>query len=75
MGMDATQQAILAEYEQLLHNLRALDASIAGLARLPSHEILDGLRSVEKKAGLVFTLMKASVYALLMQQQEDEEVR
>ena len=36
--------------------------------------MLDELRVVERKMGLVLTLFKASVWAIVMQQAEDEDV-
>ncbi|CRK12093.1 hypothetical protein BN1723_018304, partial [Verticillium longisporum] len=38
---------------------------------LPSTEILDGLRELERKTSLVFTLLKASVYSIVLQQEID----
>ena len=40
-----------------------------GLAANPSTEILDGLRDLERKTSLVFTLLKASVYSIVLQQE------
>ena len=37
----------------------------------PSTEILDGLRELERKTSLVFTLLKASVYSIVLQQEID----
>jgi DASH complex subunit DAD3 len=41
------------------------------LASAPTTEILDGLRELERKTSLVFTLLKASVYSIVLQQQID----
>lgn len=35
--------------------------------------MLDSLRQLERKSGLVFTLFKTSVYRLMLQHQFDEE--
>lgn len=43
------------------------------LASTPSAEILDALRGLERKTSLVFTLLKASVYSIVLQQQIGEE--
>lgn len=43
------------------------------LAANPSAEILDSLRGLERKTSLVFTLLKASVYSIVLQQQIGEE--
>jgi DASH complex subunit DAD3 len=41
------------------------------LASNPSVEILDGLRDLERKTSLAFTLLKASVYSIVLQQEID----
>ena len=42
---------------------------LAELSANPSPEILDALRGLERKTSLVFTLLKASVYSIVLQQQ------
>lgn len=39
------------------------------MANQPTAEILDGLRELERKTSLVFTLLKASVYSIVLQQE------
>jgi len=39
------------------------------MAGKPTAEILDGLRQLERKTSLVFTLLKASVYSIVLQQE------
>lgn len=46
---------------------------LGSLAENPSAEILDGLRTLERKTSLVFTLLKASVYSIVLQQQIGED--
>ncbi|KAK5635198.1 hypothetical protein RRF57_010910 [Xylaria bambusicola] len=41
------------------------------MASQPTTEILDGLRELERKTSLVFTLLKASVYSIVLQQEID----
>lgn len=41
------------------------------MAGQPTTEILDGLRELERKTTLVFTLLKASVYSIVLQQEID----
>ena len=50
-----------------------LSTILNGLAENPSAEILDGLRALERKTSLVFTLLKASVYSIVLQQQIGED--
>lgn len=42
---------------------------LAGLASDPTAGILDGLRILERKTSLVSTLLKASVYSIVLQQE------
>lgn len=46
-----------------------MSAILAELATNPSAEILDALRGLERKTTTVFTLLKASVYSIVLQQQ------
>jgi DASH complex subunit DAD3 len=39
------------------------------MAAAPTSEILDGLRQLERKTSLIFTLLKASVYSIVLQQE------
>ncbi|TID21757.1 DASH complex subunit Dad3-domain-containing protein [Venturia nashicola] len=67
------EQEVLEEYARLLGNLNNLSAILADLSSNPSAEILDALRGLERKTSLVFTLLKASVYSIVLQQQIGEE--
>lgn len=53
--------------------MQQLSAILADLSSHPSAEILDALRGLERKTSLVFTLLKASVYSIVLQQQIGEE--
>ncbi|KEY66995.1 hypothetical protein S7711_05115 [Stachybotrys chartarum IBT 7711] len=48
-----------------------LAALLDHLASNPSADILDGLRDLERKTSLAFTLLKASVYSIVLQQEID----
>ncbi|GFZ51410.1 hypothetical protein JCM24511_09172 [Saitozyma sp. JCM 24511] len=72
------EQQVLWEYAKLGDKVKR----IAGLAKLtsesPNESLLAELRELEKKMGLVLTLFKASVWAVLMEHRqaaEDEEAR
>lgn len=41
------------------------------LASNPTTDILDGLRDLERKTSMAFTLLKASVYSIVLQQEID----
>ncbi|ORY06653.1 DASH complex subunit Dad3-domain-containing protein, partial [Clohesyomyces aquaticus] len=63
------EQEVLDEYARLLGNLNNMSTILASLAANPSAEILDALRGLERKTSLVFTLLKASVYSIVLNQQ------
>ncbi|MCJ1303412.1 hypothetical protein MMC08_006221 [Hypocenomyce scalaris] len=63
------EQEVLDEYERLLNNLNRLSQNLNDLSTNPTAEVLDGLRMLERKTSLVFTLLKASVYSIVLQQQ------
>ena len=46
-----------------------LASLLDAMANKPTAEILDGLRQLERKTSLVFTLLKASVYSIVLQQE------
>ncbi|CAN9166766.1 unnamed protein product [Alternaria alternata] len=50
-----------------------LSSLLLDLSNNPSAAILDGLRGLERKTSLVFTLLKASVYSIVLNQQIDTE--
>ncbi|EFZ02289.1 DASH complex subunit dad3 [Metarhizium brunneum] len=65
------EQEVLEEYERLAGNMKQLASVLDDLASNPSTEILDGLRDLERKTSLAFTLLKASVYSIVLQQEID----
>ncbi|CRJ95619.1 DASH complex subunit dad3 like protein [Verticillium longisporum] len=65
------EQEVLEEYERLAENMKKLASVLDNMSGLPSTEILDGLRELERKTSLVFTLLKASVYSIVLQQEID----
>ncbi|CAI6249426.1 unnamed protein product [Periconia digitata] len=67
------EQEVLDEYARLLGNLNHMSSLLADLAANPSAEILDALRGLERKTSLVFTLLKASVYSIVLNTQIREE--
>ncbi|KAK9467859.1 DASH complex subunit Dad3-domain-containing protein [Lipomyces arxii] len=71
--LSPTEQELLKEYTTLSQNLNKLSSELARLATVPTPEILDNLRVLERKTAIVFTLLKASVYSIFLQQQLHEE--
>ncbi|KAF1840721.1 uncharacterized protein K460DRAFT_410136 [Cucurbitaria berberidis CBS 394.84] len=63
------EQEVLDEYARLLGNLNTMSTLLLALSNKPSAAILDGLRGLERKTSLVFTLLKASVYSIVLNQQ------
>ncbi|KJF61547.1 DASH complex subunit DAD3 [Coccidioides immitis RS] len=63
------EQEVLDEYTKLLENMNKLSDSLAHLASRPAAETLDALRLLERKTATVYTLLKASVYSIVLQQQ------
>ncbi|GAM88556.1 hypothetical protein ANO11243_065890 [Dothideomycetidae sp. 11243] len=63
------EQQVLDEYAQLSSNLGRLSTILAELASRPSADVLDALRGLERKTATVFTLLKASVYSIVLQQE------
>ncbi|KAE8149144.1 DASH complex subunit Dad3-domain-containing protein [Aspergillus avenaceus] len=70
------EQEVLDEYARLLGNVNKLSDKLADLSGDPASLTLDGLRLLERKTATVCTLLKASVYSIVLQQQifnESEE--
>ncbi|KAJ6043632.1 uncharacterized protein N7446_001829 [Penicillium canescens] len=70
------EQEVLDEYARLLRNVNQLSDKLSDLAGSPASMPLDGLRLLERKTATVCTLLKASVYSIVLQQQiwnENEE--
>ncbi|KAF8251570.1 hypothetical protein K440DRAFT_538906 [Wilcoxina mikolae CBS 423.85] len=73
-ALSPLEQQLLNEYTKLLDNLHRLSAVSAQLGNAPAAEMMDSLRMLERKTGLVFTLLKASVYSMVLQHQMNTEL-
>ncbi|KAG5935073.1 hypothetical protein E4U53_000527 [Claviceps sorghi] len=62
------EHQVLEEYERLARNMNKLAGRLDELAARSSLEIGDGLRELERKTSLAFTLLKTSVYSIVLQQ-------
>jgi len=69
---DVCQQHLSSPLEAPL-TIKQLSGILAELAANPSIEILDSLRGLERKTATVFTLLKASVYSIVLQQEIRDE--
>lgn len=68
------EQDVLDEYARLARNMKTLNTNLQTLASGPvTLEIADGLRLLEQKVASVYTLMKASVYSIVLQQGQMDE--
>ncbi|KIW43961.1 uncharacterized protein PV06_05007 [Exophiala oligosperma] len=68
-GVSPLEQEVLDEYERLSRNMKELSSTLATLSSGPiTLEIAEGLRLLERKVASVYTLMKASVYSIVLQQ-------
>ncbi|MCJ1286353.1 hypothetical protein MMC26_005698 [Xylographa opegraphella] len=74
-SLSPLEQEVLEEYALLLENLNKLSPILESLSTNPTAQVLDGLRMLERKTSLVSTLLKASVYSIVLQQEmlEGEE--
>ncbi|KAK4494324.1 hypothetical protein PRZ48_014622 [Zasmidium cellare] len=68
-ALSPLEREVLDEYARLVGNLDDLAGVLNDLASRPSAEILDALRGLERKTSTVFTLLKASVYSIVLQQE------
>ncbi|KAK6365814.1 hypothetical protein LTR64_008649 [Lithohypha guttulata] len=68
-GVTPLEQEVLDEYSRLLGNMNQLTSTLSDLSSGPiTLEIAESLRLLERKVASVYTLMKASVYSIVLQQ-------
>jgi DASH complex subunit DAD3 len=67
--VDTAARVLHASIREGVLNLWQLASLLDTMAGKPTAEILDGLRQLERKTSLVFTLLKASVYSIVLQQE------
>ncbi|CAI4276906.1 CPA_1a_G0004210.mRNA.1.CDS.1 [Saccharomyces cerevisiae] len=84
-NLSPLQQEVLDKYKQLSLGLKALDETIKELnysqhrqqhsqqETVSPDEILQEMRDIEVKIGLVGTLLKGSVYSLILQRKQEQE--
>ncbi|CAD6600338.1 HN1_G0016390.mRNA.1.CDS.1 [Saccharomyces cerevisiae] len=84
-NLSPLQQEVLDKYKQLSLDLKALDETIKELNYsqhrqqhsqqeiVSPDEILQEMRDIEVKIGLVGTLLKGSVYSLILQRKQEQE--
>jgi hypothetical protein len=57
----------------LVGNLAELNEQVTALSQLGASQLLDNLRIVERRAGLVFTLFRSSEWAILADQTNEPD--
>ncbi|CAD6600598.1 BAH_G0004200.mRNA.1.CDS.1 [Saccharomyces cerevisiae] len=84
-NLSPLQQEVLDKYKQLSLDLKVLDETIKELnysqhrqqhsqqETVSPDEILQEMRDIEVKIGLVGTLLKGSVYSLILQRKQEQE--
>ncbi|AJP84906.1 Dad3p [Saccharomyces cerevisiae YJM1248] len=84
-NLSPLQQEVLDKYKQLSLDLKALDETIKELnysqhrqqhsqqETVSPDEILQEMRDIEVKIGLVGTLLKGSVYSFILQRKQEQE--
>ncbi|KAI0703552.1 DASH complex subunit Dad3-domain-containing protein [Cytidiella melzeri] len=64
-SLSKLEAEVLWEYARLAQNLKELTAETRRLGEAPDETLLKRLRALEMKMGLVLTLFKASVWAVI----------
>ncbi|KZT09757.1 DASH complex, subunit Dad3, partial [Laetiporus sulphureus 93-53] len=67
-NLSATEAEVLWQYAKLSQNIKELIAETRRLSEAPNETLLERLRALEVKMGLVLTLFKASVWAVINEQ-------
>lgn len=75
-SLSPAEQELLGEYARLAGTVRRVASLSSQLASSSTHaSMLAELRVIERKMGLVLTLFKASVWAIVMQQEDAQEAQ
>jgi len=67
-NLSELEAEVLWQYAQLAQNVKELTAETRRLSEAPDETLLKRLRALELKMGLVLTLFKASVWAVINEQ-------
>ncbi|KAJ7224505.1 DASH complex subunit Dad3-domain-containing protein, partial [Mycena pura] len=67
-SLSPIESEVLWEYAKLAQNLKLLKQKTRNLTDQPDTLLLDRLRVVENKMGLILTLFKASVWGVINEQ-------
>lgn len=78
--LTSLQASVLKKYERLSESLQNLDNSIKALNQnksddnVSTDELLQQMRNIELKIGLIGTLLKGSVYSYILQRRNDYSI-
>ncbi|KAI1307329.1 hypothetical protein EDD11_004515 [Mortierella claussenii] len=68
-----SSKELLGEYSKLASKLEHINVTLQEMNAVDIAQLIDKMRIVERKMGLVYTLFKSSVYAVTVQEQEQEQ--
>lgn len=71
--LTSIEAELLDEYRDISNNLNKLSEAIARINDIPTPKVLASLQQLESKTSLVFTLLRASVYSVMVQQNEGDD--
>ncbi|CAD6567971.1 MAG: hypothetical protein TREMPRED_004139 [Tremellales sp. Tagirdzhanova-0007] len=71
--LSVLEQDVLWEYAKLGDKIKRIASLARSAAEIPNETLLAELRTLEKKMGLVLTLFKASVWAVIVDSQAAAE--
>ncbi|KAK7694005.1 hypothetical protein QCA50_003581 [Cerrena zonata] len=72
-NLSELEAEVLGQYAKLAQNIKELVVETRRLSEAPDENLLKQLRSLEMKMGLVLTLFKASVWAVINEQPVADE--
>ncbi|TYJ55397.1 hypothetical protein B9479_003900 [Cryptococcus floricola] len=73
--LSSLEQDVLWEFAKLSDKVKRAAALSRNVAEAPNESLLAELRTLEKRMGLVLTLVQASVWAVIVDSQAAEEAR
>lgn len=62
---------ILMQYQLTLAQLKNINTRLENLNRSPTPQLIENLRFLENKIGLLFTLIKSSAFSFIVKHQQD----
>ncbi|KZT39238.1 DASH complex, subunit Dad3, partial [Sistotremastrum suecicum HHB10207 ss-3] len=68
-GLSTIESEVLWEYAKLLEHVKELSSRVKEMSEEPEQALVSQLRGLERKMGLVLTLFRASVWAVINDQQ------